>query len=177
MLPLPSSPHRKELLAPKAFATLLSRAFGMSGIPAVTESSCSIVLQQVLRMEVPLPLHCQVPASLHQPCAEAFPASSRALPSSRELDERGWGSSNKMQAVTLASGPQGVPEQAGRYWVSGERRGHGTLTARGKEGEKPQSTSCAVRGNSMCRNSQMCSGRGGKFNCEHFPRENQDLHV
>lgn len=85
MLPLPSSPHRKELLAPKAFATLPSRVFGMSGIPAATESSCSLILQQVLRMEVPLPLHCQVPASLHQPCAEAFPASSRALPSSREL--------------------------------------------------------------------------------------------
>lgn len=94
------------------------------------------------------------PPALSGSCISA-PAVCRSIPSIQQSSAfiqgaghpQGWRSSNKIQAVTLASGPQGDPEQAGRYWVSGKRMGHGTSAARGKDGEKPQSTSCAIRGN------------------------------
>lgn len=139
---------------PKAFPTLLSRVFGPSGIPAATGSSCSIILQQGMRMEVSLPLHWQVSASLHS----QLPAELCLHPGS--WAHTGMGQVRQGVGVTLAPGHQGAPEQAGTPWVSGKRMGHGTSTVR----ETPKHLLCNQRELSVKKHSQMCSRRGGKFN-------------
>lgn len=57
------SPQGTRSRAPGAFATLLSTVCVTSGVPVITERSCSSMLFQVMRTEVSLPLRCQVTAS------------------------------------------------------------------------------------------------------------------
>lgn len=110
------SPQGTRSRAPRAFAALPSTVCVTSGVPVITERSCSSILCQVVRIEVSLPLHCQVThhCITHAQEHSHHPPALCLCPRQLGIHKAG-GSYNKAQAVRLAFGYQEVPEWAGRY--------------------------------------------------------------
>lgn len=98
-----------------------------------------------MRIEVSLPLHYQVTASLHHPCAGAFPPSTSTLPIFKAAGYRlGEVKTRHKQLVWLLDIERFLSRQGG-FQVTGKRMGYATSMARGKDGKKHKNSFYEIR--------------------------------